>query len=199
MSAPWRRACPRPRPHPRPRPLARMGCLLSLELLSQLVDVRRYIFTDAVVFSSLSCVCCTDGGKRSARCIIAFCTPGAQQLLHLSMSLSSFLISRSLWYWQIPRSHSQHAARSRAPAGLQHPLDDAANNKNNRPSQHRLFIARRLWSLLFVWLGKCNFDVEEKGNITRVCFTFVTALELFLKPGSNTRKHAHVGPGGYPQ
>ena len=136
MSAPWRRACPRPRPHPRPRPLARMGCLLSLELLSLLVDVRRYIFTDAVVFSSLSCVCCTDGGKRSARCIIAFCTPGAQQLLHLSMSLSSFLISRSLWYWQIPRSHSQHAARSRAPAGLQHPLDDAANNKNNRPSQH---------------------------------------------------------------
>ena len=61
------------------------------------------------------------------------------------------------------------------------------HNKNNRATTTPLFLGRHLWSLLFVWLGKCDVEVEKKGNVTRVFFTSLAALEMFLKPSFNTR------------
>ena len=73
LPAPWRTVSTctsRPRPH------ARMGgCYHLIYSYCWWMSQMYFHFLNAFVLSFLSCVCCTDGGKRSARCTIAFCTP----------------------------------------------------------------------------------------------------------------------------
>ena len=73
LPAPWRTVSTctsRPRTH------ARMGGCYHLSYSYCWWMSQMYFhFLNACVLSFLSFVCCTDGGKRSARCTIAFCTP----------------------------------------------------------------------------------------------------------------------------
>jgi len=50
-----------------------------------------------------------------------------------------------------------------------------------------------------VWLSKCDVEVEENGNNTRVCFTFLTALELFEARLQHAQTRTHVCLEVYPQ
>ncbi len=107
--------------------------------------------------------------------------------MHLSMSLSSLQVPVVLTNSAAITVSARCSNSCTSHRSIR--SDDAAHNKNNRPSQHPL-VSRPPMVFTAVCLARqVRFRSGRARKYHALCFTFVTALELFLKPGS---KHSDL-------